>query len=771
LDKAKILVQGIVQGVGFRPNVYRIAKGMNINGYVRNLGNIVEIVVEGPKTKILDFVNNLNKNKPPISEITSLEIEWLDYNKSQEFTDFKILESSENFSGSSVIPPDIATCDNCLKEVFSNSNRRYRYPFTACTDCGPRFTVIRSIPYDRIRTSMDDFPLCEDCTVEYKDPEDRRYHAEASCCPVCGPEVFLFSQNRIESENPVKFAAQLIDEGNILAIKGIGGTHLVVKTTEDDPVEELRKRLGRYNQPFACMSPNLKSVKTFAEVSNLEKHVLKSRRRPIVILNKNEDYFLSNSVSPVLHNLGVMLPYSGLHHLLFTHTNEPAYIMTSANMPGEPMLIENNEIISKLDGVADFYLLHNRKIVNRCDDSVVRFRGNEMAFIRRSRGYVPEPYDFTKINTDLNVLALGPEIDVTFSLLKDGKCYVSQHIGDTTKYETFKYLQMAVDHMMQITKTGSIDMVACDLHPMFFTTKLAEEFAESFDAELVRVQHHHAHAAALCVDNDVDELICIASDGVGYGEDGTAWGGEILLSQGSSYERLGSLMPQKMVGGDLTTKYPARMVMSMLFEHMETDELLRLMKTDYSEFFKYGNKEVELVAKQIKNSFNTSITTSTGRVLDAISAALGICGKRTYEGECAMKLESAAYSGQNILEIPFEIEKNVKNGMEYLNTSHILISALEMKHQGEKIEDIAFAAQRSVALGLTEMALNAAEKTGLKVIGGSGGVFYNEAISIAVRDAVESAGYTFLQHKNSCAGDGSVSIGQAAVAAWKSKGI
>ena len=743
---------------------------MNINGYVRNLGNIVEIVIEGQKNEVLDFVNNLKHKKPPISKITSLEIEWIDQGDSVEFNDFKILDSSENFSGSSVIPPDVATCDNCLDEIFSISNRRNNYPFTACTDCGPRFTVIRSIPYDRVRTSMDDFPLCDDCTVEYRDPEDRRYHAEASCCPVCGPEVYLYGKDRIECENPVKNAAKLIDNGHIIAIKGIGGTHLVVKTTEDDPVEELRKRLGRYNQPFACMSPDVKTVKSFSEVSKREENVLKSRRRPIVVLNKNKDYFLSPQVSPVLHNLGVMLPYSGLHHLLFTYTKEPAYIMTSANMPGEPMLVENNEIISKLHDVADFYLLHNRKIVNRCDDSVVRFRGDEMAFIRRSRGYVPEPYDFTKIANDLNVLALGPEIDVTFSLLKEGKCYVSQHIGDTTKYETFKYLQRAVEHMMQITKTGSIDVVACDLHPMFFTTKLAEEMGKSFGADVVRVQHHHAHAAALCVDNDVDELICIAADGVGYGEDGTAWGGEILLTHGSTYERLASLMPQNLAGGDLTTKYPARMVMSMLYGHMNIEELLKLMKTDYSKFFKHGDREIELVAKQLQQGFNTSITTSTGRVLDAISAALGICGKRTYEGECAMKLESSAYNWHNKLEIPFEIEKNL-NGMEFLNTSQILISVLEMKHQGEKIGDIAHAAQESVARGLAEMAVNAAEKTGTKVIGGSGGVFYNEAISIAVRDAVESAGYTFVQHKNSCAGDGSVSIGQAAVAAWKSKGL
>jgi hydrogenase maturation protein HypF len=771
LEKARILVQGIVQGVGFRPTVYRIAKSMNIKGYVRNLGNIVEIVVEGYKKEIELFVNNLKENKPPISEITSLKIEWIDNEIKEEFTDFKILESSENFSGTSVIPPDLAICNKCLEEVHNNFNRRYNYAFTACTDCGPRFTVINSIPYDRVRTSMDEFPLCEECNIEYKDPEDRRYHAEATCCSSCGPEVFLYKEKKIESKNPIKMAAQLIDEGNILAVKGIGGTHLVCKTTEDEPVKKLRKRLGRFNQPFACMSKDLKTIETFADVSPLEKNTLESRRRPIIVLNKNQDYMLSSYVSPYLHNLGVMLPYSALHHLLFKYTDEPAYIMTSANIPGEPMLIENREIISKLQGIADYFLLHNRKIVNRCDDSVVRFRNNEMAFIRRSRGYVPEPYDFTRIADDINVLALGPEIDVTFSLLKEGKCYVSQHIGDTTKYETFRYLQHAVDYMMQITRTESVDLVACDMHPMFFTTKLAEQMSEKFGTDILRVQHHHAHAAALCVDNDIDEIICIAADGVGYGDDGTAWGGEIIHSKGSNYKRLASLMPQNMAGGDLTTKYPARMVLSMLYNYIERDELIKLMKTDYINYFKHGEREVDLVAKQLEKGFNTNETTSTGRILDALAAALKICGKRTYEGECAMKLESAAYYGEDILEIPYEIERNVTNGMENLNTSKILISALEMKNNGEKIENIANAAQKAVALGLTELAINAADKTGVNVIGGSGGVFYNEAISVAVSEAVTSAGYNFVQHKKTCAGDGSVSIGQAAIASWKHKGL
>jgi hydrogenase maturation protein HypF len=768
LDRARILVQGIVQGVGFRPTVYRIANSMKLYGYVRNLGNVVEILLECNEKEINEFVNNLKENKPPISEIKSIVIEWQD-NLGSEFKDFKILESSKNYSGSAVIPPDIATCDNCLDEVFKNSDRRFKYPFTACTDCGPRFTVINSIPYDRVRTSMDRFPLCEDCESEYENPNDRRYHAEAACCPTCGPEVFLYHDKRIDFENPIKKTAELIDAGNILAIKGIGGTHLVIKTTDKEVVDELRRRLGRYNQPFACMSKDIKTIKTFAEISNQEKNVLKSRRRPIVVLNKNKDYMLSSSVSPDLHNLGVMLPYSALHHLIFSYTSEPAYIMTSANMPGEPMLIENNEIISKLEGIADYYLLHDRKIVTRCDDSVVRFRGKDMAFIRRSRGYVPEPYDFSNIADNLRVMALGPEIDVTFSLLNDGNCYVSQHIGNTTKYETFRYMKSAIDHMMDITKTGNIDFVACDLHPMFFTTKLAEEMSKNYEAEIVRVQHHHAHAAALAVDNDIEELICIAADGVGYGDDGTAWGGEILLSHGSNYERIASLMPQSMIGGDLTTEYPIRMVMSMLYNHMDDEKLVKLMKTGYGDYFKHGNREVDIVLKQINNEFNTNITTSTGRVLDAISAALRICGKRTYEGECAMKLESKSYYGEDLFEIPFDIE--MKNGMEVLNTSNILLSVIDLKNSGEKIENIARAAQKSVALGLAEMAVNAADKTGINIIGGTGGVFYNEAISIAVKEAVESAGYKFVQHKNSCAGDGSVSIGQAAVAAWKAKGI
>lgn len=755
-------MQGIVQGVGFRPTVYRLAKNMKLTGYVRNLGNIVEIVLNGEKKEIKKFLKELNHKKPPISKISSLKLDWLE-NSSLSYTDFTILESSTNFSGSSVIPADVATCNACLTEIKNPENRRYDYPFTACTDCGPRFTVIKSIPYDRERTSMEEFPLCHSCQIEYTDPEDRRYHAEATCCPSCGPSVYLYKNKRLELENPLKEAVSLLDDGKILAIKGIGGTHLVCSVEQEKVVEKLRKRLGRFNQPFACMSPNVDTVKTFTELSSLEEKTLTSRRRPIVVLKKSDDYFLAPSVAPDLHNIGIMLPYSGLHHVLFHYSTAPAYVMTSANLPGEPMLISNQEIIKNLESIADYCLLHDRKIVNRCDDSVVRFRGDDMAFIRRSRGYAPEPYDLSFLSSDLKVLALGPEIDVTFSLLKEGRCYLSQHIGDTTKYATYLYLQEAVDYLLAITKTEEVDMVACDLHPQFFTTQLAEKLSEKYSCPVLPVQHHHAHGAALAVDVGENEMICIAADGVGYGADGTAWGGEILYIKDGSYERLGSLMPQNMAGGDLCTRYPARMLFSMLQDHYEESDLQELMAKDYKHYFPYGEKEINLLKHQLSRNFNVGITTSTGRVLDAISAALGICGERTYEGECAMKLESVAFQGEESFQIPLEMKK-IK-GRDVLDTSLLLKEVMDRIHKGESRKNIAFAAQKSLAQGLAALGIKAADKKGVNIIGGSGGVFYNEAISLSIKDYVESRGYKFIQHQSSCAGDGSVSLGQAAITA------
>jgi hydrogenase maturation protein HypF len=687
---------------------------------------------------------------------------------------FEILESSSNFSGASVIPPDLAICESCLEEINDPKNRRYHYPFTACTDCGPRFTIIEDVPYDRDKTTMDDFPLCNECEVEYIDPKDRRYHAEASCCNICGPSLKLYNhkQKEIKSSKPLEESIKLLNKGKILAMKGIGGTHLVCKVTDSKTVENLRKRLNRLNQPFAVMSPDLERVQTFAEVSTKEAKSLLSKERPIVVLKKGKDYDFAENLAPQLHNIGVMLPYSPLHHLLFELSEEPAYIMTSANIPGEPMMIKNKEILSSLYGIADYYLLHNRRIINRCDDSVIRYRNNELSFIRRSRGYAPEPYDLSdlsKVNKDLNLLALGPELDVTFTLQKQGMAYVSQHIGNTNKFKTYEFLQEAIGNMMNITKTETFDLIACDMHPQFFTTRLASEMGEKFNCDVVPVQHHHAHGAVLAIDNSLDELVFIAADGVGYGEDGTVWGGEIMYTDIANYKRLASLTPQKMPGGDVSTKYPARMLDSILSsnENYETQELEDLLVRNYSQYFKHGEIEIKSVLKQLDSNLNVGISTSTGRILDSVAAALNICGERTYEGECAMKLESFAYGANGDIAIQPNFKK--VDGRPVLDTSQILVDVVELIENGENKKEIAAAGQIVVSEGLAKLAVDAADDIGIDVIGATGGVFYNEAITLATKEYIEKEGFEFIQHKNSCAGDGSVSLGQAAVASSKIK--
>lgn len=743
MNSLKILTQGIVQGVGFRPYVYRLASELNLKGYVRNLGNVVEIIIEGENAQ--SFVERLPKELPPIAKINSMNVEAIE---KHDYTDFEIIESGDSYSGISVIPPDIAICDKCLSEIRNPEDRRYKYAFNACTDCGPRFTVIESVPYDRIRTSMDEFPLCDECLAEYEEPLNRRYHGEAICCSECGPEMELYEgMHKINTDNPIKSGAQKLKEGKILAIKGIGGTHLVVDAYNDKAIKELRKRLNRPNQAFAVMCRDLESLQDYAELTEKEIETITSNKRPIVILKKNNDYAFPESLSPGLHNIGVMLPYSPMHHLLFDEGDIDTYVMTSANTPGEPMMIANDEIVN---GVSDYSLVHNRQILNRCDDSVIRFRNNELSFIRRSRGYTPEPYTINYDINDLNVLALGPELDVTFSVAKDNIVYPSQHIGNTNKPKTLAFLKEAIENMERITKINEFDMIACDLHPNFFTTRLAHNLAEKYGCEVLQVQHHHAHSVALANDSAIEEMIVIAADGVGYGSDKTSWGGEILYTNIKDFERLGHLQPQLMPGGDVATRYPARMLASILND----EDLIK----NYSDYFKYGNVEIKNIFKQIAAGINVGKTTSTGRVLDSMAVALEICHERTYEGECSMKLESAAYYSTKDLEIPIVIENDT------LNTSEILKEVVKLYQNGEKKADVAAAGQNAIGKGLSELAISAANKKGIKEIGATGGVFYNEAITNTVKNSIENEDFTFIQHKNTCAGDGSVSLGQAIIA-------
>ncbi|MCS7135616.1 MAG: carbamoyltransferase HypF [Nitrososphaerota archaeon] len=755
--RAEVSVSGIVQGVGFRPFVYRIAVSRGLRGFVQNLKDAsVRIVVEGPESHIRSFLDALVEEKPPLARITRINVNYSE--PKNEFVDFKILKSSEQGSlTSSVIPADVAICDECVKELLNPTDRRFGYFFITCTNCGPRFTAILDTPYDRQNTSMRDFPICELCSSEYMDPSNRRFHAQTIACPACGPVVYLTTNDGeiVACKEPIKEAAKLIDEGYIVAVKGNGGFHVATATTISEPIVRLRKAKHRRQKPFAIMAKDLKTIKSFAIINKQEEVVLTSPARPIVLLRKSEDYYLSEEIAPGLHNIGVMLPYTGLHLLLLLNSKEPAYVMTSANPSGEPIVIHNQEAYARIGKDVDYLLLHNREIVNRCDDSVVRVIGESISFIRRSRGYVPEPIILPH-NSNKNVFALGGELNVTACILMGDKAFLTQHIGDVECVETYEFLKSAVYHLAKLTRAQP-EVIAHDLHPGFQTTRLAEELAERFRIPTLAIQHHHAHVASVMAEHGLEEVVGIACDGFGYGSDGLAWGGEVLLCDSSGYRRLGHLENHPMPGGDLAAKYPARMVAGILFG---SDICERWLFSNVDKLPR-GRDEAELILKQIKSGRNIK-TSSVGRVLDSIAAILGVCHERTYEGEPAMKLESAAIGGSDILGLKPEIKGRV------LLTKHIVESIAEIAMKGlnqEKIRDLAFSAQNYLALGLAELALEIAASEGVKNIVFTGGVAYNEQITMTIRRAVETRGLKFYTNTKVPPGDGGLSFGQAVIAA------
>ena len=750
--RAEIWVSGIVQGVGFRPFVYRIAVANGLVGYVRNRGDAaVKVVVEGKEDKITKFLEDLREKKPPLAQIYSINV---DYKEDEgDFDEFRIMESSgETKLSGSVIPPDVSICDECLKELRDPANRRFNYFFITCTDCGPRYTIIDGLPYDRANTTMNSFPMCKECAAEYSDPANRRFHAQTIACHKCGPKTYLVSNSGepVESKDPIRLAGRLLEEGNIVAVKGNGGFHVAASTTKNEPLVKLRKVKHRRQKPFAVMARDLETVRSFAEINPCEAQLLTSYRKPIVLLTKGEGYSLSELISPGLHTVGVMLPYTGLHAMLFDEVEEPAFVMTSGNPPSEPIVTGNGEALAKLGGDVDYFLLHNRDIAQRCDDSVVRFHGKNPCLIRRSRGYAPEPIQLNQA-AECCVLAVGGELNVTSCILSGNRAFISQHIGDVENLETLRFHKEAINHLTRLTNC-KVEAVACDLHPRFTTTKLAHEIADGLGCPVVKVQHHHAHAAALMAEWNLDEVVAVACDGYGYGSDGSPWGGEILHCNNEGFTRVAHLEGQPMVGGDLATYYPVRMATGILNKKLDASEWL-LTK---SQHLPHGIKEAELVIKQL-NGGSAPETTSCGRVLDAVSAILGICYERTYEGEPAMKLESTALRGRDVLDLQPVIKGNV------LDTTFLVHEIFENRNRYSKT-DLACLTQSYLARGLAELAVREAERLQVDHVGFSGGVAYNGHITATMRKAVEGMGFKFLVHKQIPAGDGGTSFGQAIVA-------
>lgn len=763
-----IRVAGTVQGVGFRPFVYRTAVKFRLQGYVTNLEDAtVEIVVEGKEEDIKGFIRALKEDAPKVAMVQEVRTDWGNY--SGRFRKFEIKKSQrKRVLLGFMIPPDIGLCSECKSDIVNHGRRWYRYPFTCCAQCGPRFTAVYESPYDRIRTNMRDFPLCKRCRGEYENPADRRFHAQGICCPTCGPSMALYTADgdKVKTKDPFREAARLLDEGYVVAIKGIGGIHLATKTTEDKCVERLRKKRNRPYQPFAVMSPNIETVKTYAIVGIEEEKLLTSWQKPILLLTKSPAYYLSDLISPGLDTIGVMLPYTGIHFLLFQFVREPALVMTSGNDPGIPMAISSNEAFKTIGKMTDYFLLHNREIVNRCDDSVIRVINGTPTFLRRSRGYVPSPIKVPTPNEEVTAIAVGAELRNAGAIIYRGNAYLTQHIGDADNLETRDHLDQSLKHLSQLLEIkGNPDVIACDMHPRYVTSRLAHEISQEKGVKLVKIQHHHAHITALMAENMIppdQPIIGISMDGVGYGPDGTIWGGEILETTYSTYVRLGHLRLQPMPGGDLCTYYPVRMLVSILGTVLSEKEVRDITARHAKYGLKHGLSELHAIINQIKNPLIPQ-TTSSGRFLDAVSAAMGLCYKRTYEGEPAMKLEAAADQGDaSKVKLAPQI---IKKGDSYeMDTSQLLsdIAALRYHH----VPDVCAAAQHAFAIGMAEMAVQIAMDRGISTVGISGGVAVNVQITRDIEYHIRNHGLHVIRHSKVPPGDGGVSLGQGVSALY-----
>ena len=745
---ATITVTGIVQGVGFRPFVYRIARRHDLRGFVRNRADaVVEINLEGDKAEIEAFLESLRNEKPPLARLDTVQVDYSE----EEFGlgDFTIEHSSQVRSKSgSVIPPDIGICNDCLRELRTPKDRRFDYFFITCTNCGPRYTTIVATPYDRPNTTMLSFPMCWNCKAEYTNPLDRRFHAQTIACSTCGPRLTLLDNtgSTVDTKEPIRDAGKLISEGRVIALKGNGGFHLAASTLQDAPIERLRESKERRNKPFAIMARDLQSIMTFAEVRTAERELLTSYVRPIVLLHKVEPFRLSHSISPGLNSVGVMLPYTGMHYLIFDSISEPALIMTSANAPNEPIITENRRAVDRLGNVVDYFLVHDRDIAQRADDSVLRCLELPVP-IRRSRGYAPAPI-LLKKSSNVRALGLGAELNVTACMILDNKAYLTQHIGDTETVETARFLQDAVGHMERLIGFQP-DCVVCDLHPKFTTTRIAEQRSTESDVPLRRVQHHHAHAVSLMAEHGLDEIVGIICDGFGLGSDGGAWGGEILVCEGAEWRRAAHLEEQPMVGGDMATRYPARMVAGILRGDPTITEWLR----SNAPSLPHGDAEVHVINRQLETQ-DFIWTSSCGRILDAVAATLGICYERTYEGEPAMKLEAQAAGGTDRLSIAPRIDG------ELIRTSNLIQEIYSHRNKLD-LRNLAVSAHSYLARSLAEAAIVASKNAGIKTVGFSGGVALNERMAGIIRKIVSDAGLRYVTNVAVPPGDGGIALGQA----------
>ena len=763
--RAQVVVRGVVQGVGFRPFVYRLARESALSGWVLNSTQGVVIEVEGGKAAVEGFLAGLVERPPPRALIDRVETSFL---PPVGYTSF-VIQASRDGDESVLISPDICVCGDCLREVFDPKDHRYGYPFINCTNCGPRFTIVGDIPYDRPKTTMRAFAMCPRCDREYHDPADRRFHAQPNACPECGPQVSLLDREGRPAAlgdglDPIEGTRRLLAGGAVVAVKGLGGFHLACDATDAEAVAELRRRKHRIDKPFAVMALDAEAVSRYCELREGERQLLESPARPIVLLRRKAGSPIAPEVAPNNSYVGVMLPYTPLHYRLLAGSaggdQAPplALVMTSGNMSEEPLAIDNDEALERLDVLADYFLMHNRDIGIRCDDSVTRlFRGQE-TLIRRSRGYAPYPL---RLDLDMGeVLACGAELKNTFCLTKGGDAFVSQHIGDLENYETLASYQSSIEHFQRLFRI-SPTVVAYDLHPDYLATQFAQEMA-SKGLEAVGVQHHHAHIVSCMVENGLrDPVIGVAFDGAGYGTDGRIWGGEFLLADHADFRRMAHFEYVPLPGGDAAVRHPWRMAVSYLMDTF-SEEALSLPLPLWSQV---GGRDVALVRRMIEAGVNCPLTSSCGRLFDAVSALLGVRTAVNYEGQAAIELEMMAAPGVGEV-----YDWALSRGSPAtIDASPVIRAVVADLRRGVDREVISARFHNTIAGIVAKTSGAIRESTGVDKVALSGGVFQNVYLLERTIDALEERGFqTYVNHLVPT-NDGGIALGQAVVAGARAR--
>ncbi len=789
----RIHIQGIVQGVGFRPFVYGLAVRHGLGGWVLNNSSGVDIEIYGPPTVLDAFVAALPAEKPPLAVIDSLDVHPIPAPPQDSDIGapaFVIRHSIDQPAAFVPVSPDVAVCDDCLAELFDPHDRRYRYPFINCTNCGPRFTIIRDIPYDRPLTTMAPFAMCPDCQAEYEDPADRRFHAQPNACPACGPVLTLLASPRAEvaaldlaaplsGDDALRQAQRLLDNGRIVAVKGLGGYHLACDAANDAALLALRQRKGRGNKPLAVMAADLDAVRRFAHVTPAEERLLTSRERPIVLLRKRApadcDLRLSEHVAPGNLTVGVMLPYTPLHHLLLRDEGDASprvYVMTSGNLSEEPIVKDDDEALERLASLADAFLLHNRAIHIHCDDSVVRVFRETALPIRRARGYAPFP---VRLPHNLQpILAVGGELKNTFCLTNDRYAFLSQHIGDMENLETLHAFEAAVEHFAHIFRVQP-QTVAHDMHPAYLSTRWAESYASQRDLPRVAVQHHHAHIAGVMAEHGLgadERVIGVALDGTGYGTDGTIWGGEILLASYGAFQRIGALHPAPLPGGDAAIRRPYRTALAHLWAAgIEWNEALPPVAACPPE-------ERRILKRQLETGLNTVPTSSMGRLFDAAASLAGVRQIVTYEAQAAMEFETLAaddalapygLTGAVRPVSPQSLQSGISEVQFEIDPRPLLRQLVQDVLGGTAPGAISFRFHQAIADIVRDACLAARDRCGLNVVALSGGVFQNVLLLGAVLDRLQESGFTTLTHLRISANDGGLALGQALVAHYMTR--